>query len=185
MKKIYAILLFIAAGIFYANAQIMATDLTDPTTEKLNLGVGIGFDYGTIGANLLFYTQKNIGIFAGGGYNLMGFSYNAGLKGRFFVNETAAVVPFVTAMYGNNSTVIVKNMTNLNKAFYGPTFGAGVDWYVGGGIMKYYLSIALNVPVRGDEPEEYRTYLKNNHGVEFQNEFLPIGVSVGYRFRLK
>ena len=83
MKKIYAILLFIAAGIFYANAQIMATDLTDPTTEKLNLGVGIGFDYGTIGANLLFYPQKNIGIFAGGGYNLMGFSYNAGLKGRF------------------------------------------------------------------------------------------------------
>lgn len=184
MKKYYAVFLFIFLSCFQLNAQLMAEDINSPETEKINLGVGVGFEYGNIGANLLFYPQKNIGLFAGGGYNLLGFSYNAGLKGRFFINETSRVVPFLTAMYGNNSTVVIKDAHNLSKAFYAPTFGAGVDWYPGNGIRKHYISLALNVPVRGDEPEAYRTYLKQQKGVEFKNEFSPVGFSVGYRFRL-
>lgn len=58
----------------------------------------------------------------------------------------------------------------FDKLFYGPTFGAGVDWRVGA-LRKNYLSIALTVPIRSAEVENYRNDLKNNHGIEFKKQF--------------
>lgn len=179
MKKF--IITTAAAVLFYgiSNAQ----DNT-PQTEKINLGIGVGFDYGGIGANLLVYPQKNIGIFAGGGYALAGFGYNVGVKGRFFIKDGAAVSPFVTGMYGYHTAIKVQNRTDLNKLYYGPTFGAGIDWLVGRQ-RKNYLSIALNVPFRNGEEKTYRDYLTNSYGIQFENDFVPVGFSLGYRLRLK
>lgn len=181
MKKLTVLLAIIALFHSFVNAQ---TEEYPPQTEKVNLGIGAGFDYGGIGANVLFYPQKNIGLFAGGGYALAGFGYNVGLKGRFFLKDGAAVTPFVMGMYGYHSAVQIDGNTDLNKLFYGPTFGAGIDWRVGK-LRKNYIALALTVPLRNGDEKEYKQMLINNYGAQFTNDFLPVGLSIGYRLRLK
>ncbi|WP_300601336.1 hypothetical protein [Niabella sp.] len=181
MKKI---IITVAAFFSLCNVSDAQDEKYDPQTEKINLGVGMGFDYGGLGANLLVYPQKNIGVFAGGGYALAGFGYNVGVKGRFFLKEGSAVSPFLMGMYGYHTAIRVENNTALNKLFYGPTFAAGIDWRVGR-LRKNYLSIALTVPVRNGDEKTYRDALVNNHGAQFENDFLPVGLSLGYRLRLK
>lgn len=179
MKKF--IIAATAMFLFYSSSN--AQD-NDPQTEKINLGAGVGFDYGGIGANLLVYPQKNIGLFAAGGYALAGFGYNVGIKGRLFIKDEAAVSPFIMGMYGYHTAIKVQNLTDLNKLFYGPTFGAGIDWFAGQQ-RKNYLSLAITVPIRNGDEKTYRNYLTNNYGVEFKNDFVPVGFSLGYRMRLK
>ncbi len=181
MRKITIFFAIIALFHSFANAQ---TEEYPPQTEKVNLGIGAGFDYGGVGINMLFYPQKNIGLFAGGGYALAGVGYNIGLKGRFFLKDDAAVTPFVMGMYGYHSAVKIKDNSNLSKLFYGPTFGAGIDWRVGE-LRKNYIAIALTVPLRNGEEKEYKQMLTNNYGAQFENDFLPVGMSIGYRLRLK
>ena len=146
------------------------------------LGVGFGFDYGGIGINFLTYLQKNIGIFAGVGYALAGFGVNGGLKLRIVSDsaQTALVMPYVMGMYGYNTAVHVKNAEALDKFFYGPTFGAGLD-------IRFkpkgtnYLSFALTFPVRGKEVDNYIYTLKTFYGVDFKNSLSAVGFSIGLK----
>ncbi|HEX4851031.1 MAG TPA: hypothetical protein VFV08_09505, partial [Puia sp.] len=50
--------------------------------DQFSMGVGFGQDFGGLGANMIVYPQKNIGLFVGGGYAIAGFGYNVGLKLR-------------------------------------------------------------------------------------------------------
>ena len=156
----------------------------DSEYDKLNLGLGIGFDYGGFGGNVTYYPQKNIGLFFGGGYAIAGFGYNAGLKYRFLSsNPRAQVTPFLMAMYGYNTAVHVTNASQLDKIFYGPTVGAGCDFgshAKGRGAW----SLAIFVPIRSSEPDDYMNHLKDDLGIEFKNKPWPIGLSVGYKFNL-
>jgi hypothetical protein len=151
-----------------------------PAYDKFSIGIGIGMDYGGIGGNLLFYPQRNVGIFGGVGYAIAGVGYNVGGKFRLVSEKgKGRVVPYFMAMYGYNTAIAVTNQTDLNKLFYGPTFGLGIDLR---GKRKSYWSIALVVPVRSDEVDKYIEDLKNNYGAEFKNDLLPVGFSFGYRF---
>jgi len=151
------------------------------TYDNLNLGIGFGFDYGGIGGNLTYYPQKNIGVFFGGGYVIAGFGYNAGLKFRFLPKH-GNITPFLMAMYGYNAAIHVSGSSELDKIFYGPTVGAGCDFgshIVGKGVF----SLAIFVPIRNSEPDDYMNYLQDN-GVTFKNKLIPIGFSVGYKWNL-
>lgn len=176
MKKL--IMLFLLG----AFAMQLHAQTYDPRTEKFNIGIGMGMEYGGFGVNLLGYPQKNIGIFAGGGYAIGGFGWNAGLKGRFFLNETSSITPFIQAMYGYNAAFKVVGNSNYDKLFYGPTFGAGIDWRLGKA-KKNYLSVALTVPVRSSEVEDYRQSLINDGND--MGKLPPVGFSIGYRLRIK
>jgi len=150
-------------------------------TDRINLGVGFGLDYGGIGFSLLVYPQRNIGLFAGGGYAIAGMGYNVGVKLRFMAEEsTSKAVGYVTGMYGYNAAVSVQNASDLNKLFYGFTLGAGVDLRSktkkGG-----YWSLAVFLPFRSSEIDSYLNELETNYGVEVKNGFLPITISIGYR----
>jgi hypothetical protein len=149
-------------------------------TKETTFGIGTGMDYGGIGVNLLHYPQKNIGLFGGFGYNLVGLGYNAGVKIRL-VNEKHAVSPYIMGMYGYNAVIKVKGATGLNKTFYGPTLGLGLD-YKSSPSQDHYWTFALLIPIRGSEVDNYMTDLENNYGVQFQNKLTPIGFSIGYRF---
>ena len=181
MRKLFYLACLCALS-FYTNAQ---TETFDPKTEKVNLGFGIGHDYGgIIGGNILFYPQKNIGLFAGGGYAFAGFGYNVGIKGRFFLNEGASVTPFVLGMYGYNAAVKVLGSSEYDKLFYGATFGAGVDLRLGAS-KKNYLSFALVVPTKIGDAQAYQDHLDENGIADFDWELLPVGFSIGYRIRIK
>ena len=153
--------------------------------DRVSIGLGFGFDYGGLGGNFTVYPQKNIGLFAGAGYAFAGLGYNVGVKLR--LTPKRLFTPFFTAMYGYNAAIVVSNSSNLSfdnlsKLFYGPSVGIGFDL---GSIKKGYLSVAILVPFRSADVDNYINQLKTNDGVQFKNNLLPVAFSIGYRFVLK
>jgi len=183
MRRMYllaSILCLFSVATFAQNKGIVNyDDLND--YEKMTAGFGFGFDYGGFGANVTYYPQKNIGAFFGGGYALAGFGYNAGVKLR--IMPTPKFTPFFMAMYGYYSAVHVQDDSRYDKIFYGPTIGVGCD--LGTHIIgKGVFSLALFVPFRNSETNDYIDYLENNSNIRFKNKPLPIGISVGYKFNV-
>jgi hypothetical protein len=167
----------------FSNAQNNGTDLRRP--DIVNLGLGFGFDYGGIGMNFMGYPQKNIGLFFGGGYAIAGFGYNAGVKLRLSPDRGATVVnPYFTAMYGYNAAVAISGSPQFDKLFYGPSLGVGIDIRSRKLYSKSYLSLAILVPIRNSDAQNYIDFLKNDYGASFSNSLLPIGISIGYKFIL-
>lgn len=178
-------ILFLIA-LFSVTAQTTETDtitieqVNIYDTEKSTLGLGIGQDYGGIGVNLTLYPQKNIGLFAGGGYAVAAMSYNVGVKLRGNLENDKGVSPYATFMYGYNAGIKVENAETLNKLFYGGTVGFGIDTKPRR--KRGYWSFALLFPLRSGEVDDYMEDIKNNHGVEFENDLLPFSFSIGYKF---
>ena len=150
--------------------------------DRSSFGIGGGFDFGGLGANMLVYPGRNVGIFGGVGYALGGIGFNAGTKFRL-ISKKHNTDPYAIFMYGYNAAIKVKGASQFNKLFYGPSFGFGLDFHQKQ-MNKSYYSVALLVPIRRAAVNEYMDDLENNHGVEFKNELLPIAFSLGYRFIL-
>jgi hypothetical protein len=151
------------------------------TEDIFVVGLGIGLDYGGIGVNLLTYPTRNVGLFAGFGYALAGFGYNGGLKLRILNKPTAPAYAYILAMYGYNASVKVKGNSSYNRLFYGPSAGIGVET-TANEQRRGQWSVALLLPFRGEDPENYINSLKSV-GVDFGNRKLfPVTISLGYRF---
>lgn len=176
MKKLLILILLIVA--LSTNAQ--QSDIAIQSADKVSLGLGMGFDYGGFGANLVYFPNKNFGLFAGGGYALGGLGVNGGMKIRFNADQANKIKPYLTAMYGYNSVIIVKNSSELNKMFYGPTVGFGIDFRLRPGKRGYW-TLGLLIPIRNAEVNDYMDDLEKNHGIEFQNKLSPVGFTFGYR----
>ncbi|MFC2122010.1 hypothetical protein ACFLTI_10500 [Bacteroidota bacterium] len=177
-SKIYLLLCLFFFTI-HTNAQESIS--TPFQSDKITVGIGGGMDFGGFGANVLVYPQKNFGLFAGAGYAIAGFGFNAGAKIRLVSNKpTSKFSPYALAMYGYNAAIAVTNADQYNKLFYGPSVGIGFD-YSKKPEKKGYLSIALLIPLRKPEVESYMDNLTRNHGVQFQNDLPPVGISIGYR----
>lgn len=152
--------------------------------DKFSPGVGLGLDYGGIGLNMLIYPQNNIGVFGGLGYAFAGAGFNAGVKARIVSDfSKSKASTYGLMMYGYNTLIIIKNASNLNKLFYGPTIGVGFD-YKSHPDKNNYWSFALLVPLRGSKVKNYIDDLEQNRNVRFEGELLPIAVTMGYRIIL-
>jgi hypothetical protein len=154
-------------------------DNSSERTEKSSIGFGMGLDHGGVGVNLVLYPDKNFGIFGGIGYAFAGTGINAGLKIKLVgANHKTHVFPYLLGMYGYNAAIAIINDKQYSRFFYGPSFGLGVDirqkWEKRG-----YLTIALVVPVRKNDVQDYYELMKNM-GVEFKNNLSPVAFSVGY-----
>jgi len=161
-----------SAGIsFFAKSHSQEIEI-----EKLSFGLGAGLDYGGFGANLLLYPQRNIGFFFGAGYALADFGYNGGIKLRR--NPITRTAPYLIAMYGYNTAVLVKNSLELNRLFFGPSIGFGIDFKRS--ISNRYLTAGILFPIRSKDSYNYINDLKGR-GVKFNNDLLPITLSLGYR----
>jgi hypothetical protein len=168
------------------NMKTVEVKLEKPVyaSDVTTLGLGLGLDYGGIGANILVYPGKNLGLFAGGGYAIAGFGFNAGIKLRFLSEKsTSSWTFFLIGMYGYNTAIAVKNASGLNKLFYGPTIGLGFD-FKSRPANRGYWSFSLLVPIRGSDVDNYIDDLESNYGVVFENKPLPIGIAIGYRIIL-
>jgi len=185
MKKLFTIC-FIALFLGIYNIKAQYDTLVVPLKyDVITIGPGMGFDYGGFGFNLTVYPQKNIGLFAGGGYALAGFGFNGGLKIRFVSDQAIKKTNiYLIGMYGYNAAIKVSGSTEYDKLFYGPTFGIGLDYRKRPGYSGYW-SIALLIPVRSSEVSDYMDDLENNHGVDFKTGLVPIGISIGYKFILQ
>lgn len=157
----------------------------DSYWDITSFGIGLGQDYGGIGGSVLTYPIKNLGIFGGVGYALAGVGFNAGIKYRFLpADRFRKAIPYILAMYGYNAAIKVLDADEYNKIFYGMTLGVGFDLRSRPDKMSYW-SFALHIPLRSSSVDDYMDDLKTNHGIQFKNDLLPIGFSIGYRFIIK
>ena len=184
-----AILFFQSTSISIAqetiNKEKNATQKSKPfPADKSSLGIGLGLDYGGYGACFTIYPQKNIGVFGGIGYALAGLGYNVGLKARvLFNNKKPSASLFVAGMYGYNTAFKIKNLGTLNKIFYGPSLGIGLETAVKpqkAGVWAF----AVYVPIRSQEALDYQEYLKSRPFLDMKNDLLPIAISIGYKFTI-
>ena len=144
-----------------------------------SFGFGLGLDYGGIlGGNLLFYPQKNIGLFFGAGYALIGIGYNAGVKLRVPLGR---FTPYFLCMYGYNTVIKISNAPMFNKFFYGYTIGLGEDFMSSKHNKNGHITFAILFPMRVYAVNDYIDDLKNNHNIVFKSSLIPFGISMGYR----
>jgi hypothetical protein len=182
LQAIIALAILTITNFISINSYAQRRFADEPTTvDRFAFGLGLGFDYGGFGANVIGYPQKNIGIFLGVGYALIGAGYNCGLKFRFLAHDKPPrTVPYLTGMYGYNAAVGVSGASQYNKFFYGPSFGAGLDLYPKHKKSGYW-SLAVMVPVRSPDVNNYIDYLKTQ-GASFNNSLIPISFSAGFHF---
>jgi hypothetical protein len=168
---------FIVPSLAQQKGDNVAAD--DENESTFNLGLGLGLDYGGIGLKLAVSPEKHIGIFGGLGYNIHKAGYNFGAIIRLAPDKH--VVPILTAMYGYNAVIVVKGAEQLNKTYYGPSFGGGVEINSYSG--KSFWNIELLVPVRSQEFKDDFDAIDSNPSITIKAP-LPITFSVGYHFRL-
>lgn len=150
--------------------------------DRIFVGIGTGLDFGGLGVNLMYNLGNNVGVYAGGGYAFAGFGFNGGASLRLTgKNSTSRVVPYFTAMYGYNAAIAVMNQQELSKLFYGPSFGLGLEFRRRGPKIGCW-TLALILPLRSEEVDDYMDHLKTYHAVEFANGLTPVTLSLGYRF---
>jgi hypothetical protein len=151
------------------------------TEQRAFLGIGAGFSYGGLGLRGEYMASKSLGLFAGVGYNLADPAFNAGVSVKVLPGKK--VVPVITAMYGYNAALKVSytDGSSESNSYYGPTIGAGCEFYDRSGRNKWL--IELLVPFRNSEFHNRYDELKNM-GVEFNPDILPVAFTIGYNFSI-
>jgi hypothetical protein len=147
---------------------------------RVYLSVGLGVDFGGIGVNAMSMVTQNLGLFGGVGYNLNKVGMSGGLR-LYLSKQDSRIRPFLVGMYGYNGVFIVKGRHDLDKTFYGPTMGAGIDvkdW------ASNFWTFAVLVPVRGDDVDDYKFYLQNNN-IGIKRDLKPVAFSLGYRIGIR
>lgn len=142
-----------------------------------SIGVGMGLDYGGFGGRFSVLPSPQFGLFLGMGYNTMELGYNAGAI--FRISPHKRTCPYIVGMYGYNGVVIVKNMSSVDKTFYGPSLGFGFEFHSRYKPLNFF-NFEVLVPFRSD----FTNYIDDlkEEGIEFENEPLPIQFSLGYHF---
>ena len=151
-----------------------------PAYPSLNIGFGAGMDYGGFGARATVVTIERIEIFGAIGYNLLGAGVNFGMDCR--LAPKSRICPYIGAMYGYNAVIIVDGTDEYDKTYYGPSFNLGLEFW--SRRRPRFFNLELIVPVRSEEYHDSMKDLKNNQGVVFETEPLPIAFSIGYHFVL-
>jgi hypothetical protein len=169
-----------------ASVEVKAQDILSDTVpvDRLAVGVGAGYDFGGYGVNATYYITQSFGVFAGGGYTPAGVGFNAGVKLRAVFNKQATpVMPFVTAMYGYYAAIAPKDLSYLNKMFYGPTIGGGVDFRPKNS-KTVYITGTLLFPIRSSDAQQYINDINNFQGAGYKGKLRVLNGSIGVKFIL-
>ncbi len=149
--------------------------------SSLFFGAGFGFDHGGIGVKAEFQPVKQLGIFGGLGYNLVGPGANGGIIFNLLPNKR--VTPVLTAMYGYNAVIKVEYLNGNDHAVYnGLTLGGGVDIKLGRRMNPHKINVSLMVPLRNAEFFRDYNYIRQNGTIK--QEMLPVGLSVGWNYNV-
>ena len=179
MKKLIT-LLCLALVYTTSSAQYIENYEPEPYKTIVKFGVGLGLDYGGIGARLTITPTTHFGAFIAVGYNLQKPGINGGLTYKFLPEKR--VSPVAHIMYGYNAVIIVEGAEKYNKTYYGVSAGGGIELN-----MKKsgnYWSFEILYPFRSSEYERDWDIIKNDPSIEIESEPLPITISVGYHFNI-
>lgn len=168
MKKIGLFLIVILATVSLTNAQ----------NSKASLGLGLGFDYGGLGAQVAVKADNNLSLFGGIGTALAGPGFNVGA--RYFFESKRSEQFFVHGMYGYNAAIIIQGMSSADKVYYGPSIGAGINLP---NKNNTFWELAVNIPFRSSDFRNDWDAFNDDPGIEI-NRLLPFTISIGYNFNL-
>jgi hypothetical protein len=152
--------------------------IAQENSTPLNIGLGIGLDYGALGVQFQYRPEEHAALFAGVGYALVGAGYNVGANIRILPEKRAC--PFVTLMYGYNGVIMVKGADQYNKIYYGTSLGAGVELRKRSG--NNFWRIELLFPQRPDEFRDDLVALKNNPSIKMGPEPPAFAISGGFHW---
>ncbi|MDM1046059.1 hypothetical protein HX004_14610 [Myroides sp. 1354] len=178
LKKLSFSFLFMAVTSTAFAQEAPTRSYDDP--NKLYMGLGLGLDYGGIGGKIEYLPVKNIGVFAGLGYNLEEAGWNIGASYKIKASERLSVNP--TVLYGYNGVLKVDGASEYNMVSYGMSFGVNVDIHVGKQGNK--ITTGFFIPVRSQKFRDNYDAVKDDPYISMDNELFPFTVGVGYNWRL-
>lgn len=177
MKKHFALLVFLfLLEINYSSAQIDTTKKV--AGGSVNIGLGLGIDYGGIGTRFTVVPNKNGFLFLALGYNIVGLGINAGAG--YLILPDKRTCPYLIGMYGYNAVIVIENASKYDEIYYGPSFGIGVEFI--NRRNKNFWNLELLLPVRPKKYDDDLNKLKHNPSIRIESEPPPIGFSVGFHF---
>lgn len=188
MKLIIVIagLMLISSNIYSQDDQIPVRDdqakqSSAIVTHQMDFGIGFGLDYGgLLGLQVGFAPVKHLTLFAAGGYYLLEFGWQVGIKGLFIAKTSKhAFRPFLKAMYGCNSVILAEGADEYNKVYKGFTVGFGVEWRFGQK-KKNGFDFDLNVPLRTPDFWEDYNRMENDPRLDVVAGPIPVAFSVGF-----
>jgi hypothetical protein len=150
-----------------------STHTVDFRKPFIYLGPGLGLDYGGVGVKLECVPVRFLGLFAGGGWNIAGLAYNAGVSVKLAPRKLWT--PVVVGMYGYNGVLAIRDPYQgwvERWVYYGFSAGAGFEGNVGE-VHRNKFSILAFYPFR----EEF-----NRDANDAEAFYLPFTVSVGINF---
>jgi len=145
-------------------------------------GLGLGYEYGGIGAHFAVSPVPYASAFLGVGIN-GGIGFNAGAA-VFAIPKTTKHTfrPFLEAMYGYNLvTILVDEATNVMDVnqYYGPSVGLGCEIRFGYPVKRHGFDIVF--PRYGFWSDKaWDAY--NSFDEESRPALGPWGFSIGYHF---
>lgn len=176
--KLIVLFLFISSVVA---AQEESTDkyVLEDDYAKFTMGLGLGLDFGGIGARLTLSPVKSVGLFAGLGYNLVGFGFNGGV--RFRLAPDKRVNPTLLAMYGYNGVIKVVDLEQYDESYNGFSMGGGIQ--LNSKKNQNYWSFELLIPFRSQQFHDDFDVVDNDPRVEISKP-LPVAFSIGYHMAL-
>jgi hypothetical protein len=177
--SLYTIILLASA--FTAFSQYVNYDDRESSAPKFNIGLGLGLDYGGIGARLELTPVKQLGVFAGLGYPLVGFGYNFGARFRVLPNKR--ICPSLGIMYGYNGVIKIQNADQYNKLYYGASISGGIE--IRSKNNSNFFNIELLIPFRDQSFYDDWDKVKQLPNMTVKSEPLPVAFSIGYHFALE
>lgn len=144
-----------------------------------SIGLGVGLDYGGLGAQSSFYINDHVDLFVAGGYVLVGLGLQGGLL--FNLSPKKKVNPTFGVMYGYNAALKVQGASQFDKIYYGPSISAGIMIRSRNGALNRWRYEVI-LPYRSSEFDADVRYLKSLSTISFRNEPWPVLISAGYLF---
>jgi len=80
--------------------------------NQVYLGLGIGLDYGGIGAKVEYLPIKNVGVFGSLGYNLLNVGWNVGATYKIMPDKRYLLIQwYFTDTMADPKLMVLRNMT--------------------------------------------------------------------------
>jgi hypothetical protein len=178
MKKLLATAMLVALS----TADFVAYSQEFESNSRVNVGIGMGIDYGGIvGGRVTYLPIKKVALFGAVGYNLLDVGLNAGATFRFMPDRR--ICPTLSAMYGYNSVIKVKGAESFNQTYYGPSFSLGFEVKSSSKSSNHW-NFELILPIRPQEFKDDWDTIKNIPGIDIKSEPIPVAVSIGLHFGL-
>jgi len=154
----------------------------DPNPLTLpDFGIGIGLDYGGIGARFTVPLEKHLGVFLGGGYAISGVGYNVGARIKFSPEKSFTMTSSI--MYGYNAVIKIINASQYDKVYTGLSIGLGFESKSARNPRNAFQA-GLILPFRSTEFDNDFASIKRNNNITISDPW-PVLVTFGYHFSLK